>query len=136
VKKYATILVYINHLYNLQDCTFSLKYSCKFLFLYSVGLMKPFCCPVLFSEITRIKKTELIVGSCDERRIFIYKPFCAISNKDLPLGLMDDLWTWAQKFTQVVDEVDSLLSENRIWKQRTVDIGVISAEDALNHGFR
>jgi NADH:ubiquinone oxidoreductase subunit D len=49
---------------------------------------------------------------------------------------MDDLWKWAQKFPQLIDEVDGVLTENRIWKQRTVDIGVISAEDALNYGFR
>ena len=56
--------------------------------------------------------------------------------KDLPLGLMDDLWRWAEKFPQIIEEVDTVLTENRIWKQRTIDIGVISAEDALNYGFR
>jgi NADH:ubiquinone oxidoreductase subunit D len=49
---------------------------------------------------------------------------------------MDDIWDWSQKFPQMVDEIDSLLTENRIWKQRTIDIGVISAEDALDYGFR
>lgn len=56
-------------------------------------------------------------------------------DRDLPLGLMDDIWDWSQKFPQIVDEIDRLLTENRIWKQRTIDIGVISAEDALNYGF-
>ncbi len=54
----------------------------------------------------------------------------------MPLGLMDDIYEWIEKFGQRIDEVDELLSPNRIWKQRTVDIGVISAEDALNYGFR
>jgi NADH:ubiquinone oxidoreductase subunit D len=49
---------------------------------------------------------------------------------------MDDIWQWSQRLPQLIDEVDSVLTENRIWKQRTVDIGVISAEDALNYGFR
>jgi len=49
---------------------------------------------------------------------------------------MDDIYEWIEKFGQRLDEVDELLTENRIWKQRTVDIGVISAEDALNYGFR
>ena len=61
--------------------------------------------------------------------------WCA-SVQDMPLGLMDDIFQWAEKFGQLVDELDDLLTENRIWKQRTVDIGVISAEDALNYGFR
>ncbi|ESO08417.1 hypothetical protein HELRODRAFT_75061 [Helobdella robusta] len=56
-------------------------------------------------------------------------------DRDLPLGLMDDIFKWAQIFPQVINEVDDLLTENRIWKQRTMDIGVISASDALNYGF-
>ncbi|KAL7294874.1 hypothetical protein TKK_0011798 [Trichogramma kaykai] len=54
---------------------------------------------------------------------------------DLPLGLMDDIYDWASKYGERIDEVEDLLSENRIWIQRTKDIGVISAEDALNYGF-
>lgn len=54
---------------------------------------------------------------------------------DLPIGLMDDIYRWAEAFPQRVDEVEDLLTENRIWKQRTVDIGVVKAEDALNWGF-
>ena len=54
----------------------------------------------------------------------------------MPLGLMDDIYEFIGKFGQRLDEVDDLLTENRIWKARTVDIGVISAEDALNYGFR
>ncbi len=54
----------------------------------------------------------------------------------MPLGLMDDIYDWIKKFGQRLDEVDDILTNNRIWKQRTVDIGIISAEDALNYGFR
>merc|ERR1719320_1192130 len=54
---------------------------------------------------------------------------------DMPLGLMEDIHIWAQQYGQRIDEVDDLLTENRIWKARTQDIGVISAEDALNYGF-
>ena len=49
---------------------------------------------------------------------------------------MDDMYEWMSKFGQRIDEVDDVLSNNRIWKQRIVDVGVISAEDALNYGFR
>ncbi|CAH1164759.1 unnamed protein product [Phaedon cochleariae] len=54
---------------------------------------------------------------------------------DLPLGLMDDIYEFASKFNERIDEVEDVLTNNRIWVQRTEDIGVISAEDALNYGF-
>jgi len=54
---------------------------------------------------------------------------------DLPLGLMDDIFEFAMKFSERLDEVEDVLTSNRIWVQRTVDIGVVSAEDALNYGF-
>ena len=49
---------------------------------------------------------------------------------------MDDIYELIGKFGQRIDEVDDLLTMNRIWRQRTIDIGVISAEEALNYGFR
>lgn len=54
---------------------------------------------------------------------------------DLPLGLMDDIYDWASKYSQRLDEVEDLLTDNRIWRQRTINIGCVSAEDALNWGF-
>ncbi|PAA89658.1 hypothetical protein BOX15_Mlig012976g5 [Macrostomum lignano] len=56
-------------------------------------------------------------------------------DRDLPVGLLEDIYDWNKKFVQRIDEVDDLLTENRIWVMRTKDIGVISAEDALNYGF-
>jgi NADH-quinone oxidoreductase subunit D len=55
--------------------------------------------------------------------------------RDLPAGLEDRIALWADTFPKFVDELQELLTGNRIWKQRTVDIGVISAEDALAWGF-
>ncbi|CAG0894056.1 unnamed protein product [Darwinula stevensoni] len=54
---------------------------------------------------------------------------------DLPLGLMDDIWDWSSKYGQRLDEVEDLLTNNPIWRQRTIDIGVVSYEDALNFGM-
>ncbi|XP_067937183.1 NADH-ubiquinone oxidoreductase 49 kDa subunit-like [Watersipora subatra] len=54
---------------------------------------------------------------------------------DMPLGLMDDIYDWASKYNERIQEVDDLLTSNRIWVQRTKDIGIVSAEDALNYGF-
>jgi NADH-quinone oxidoreductase subunit D len=56
-------------------------------------------------------------------------------SKDLPAGLTDDIAAWAETFPKFIDDVEGLLTGNRIWKQRTVDVGVISAEDALAWGF-
>ncbi|KAJ8958437.1 hypothetical protein NQ318_002223 [Aromia moschata] len=56
-------------------------------------------------------------------------------SQDLPLGLLDDIYEFASKFSERIDEVEDVLTTNRIWVQRTEDIGVISAEDALNYGF-
>jgi NADH-quinone oxidoreductase subunit D len=55
--------------------------------------------------------------------------------KDLPAGLEDRIAAWAETFPKFIDDLESLLSANRIWKQRTVDIGVFSAEEALAWGF-
>ncbi|XP_055714561.1 NADH-ubiquinone oxidoreductase 49 kDa subunit-like [Phlebotomus papatasi] len=54
---------------------------------------------------------------------------------DMPLGLMDDIWEFASKFGERLDEVEDVLTTNRIWVQRTVDIGIVTAEEALNWGF-
>ncbi len=56
-------------------------------------------------------------------------------NRDLPHGLTERIAAWADTFPSFLDDLSGLLSGNRIWKQRTVDIGVISAEDALAWGF-
>jgi len=49
---------------------------------------------------------------------------------------MDNIYEWISKYGQRLDEVDEVLSGNRIWIERTKDVGVISAEDAINYGFR
>jgi NADH-quinone oxidoreductase subunit D len=55
--------------------------------------------------------------------------------KDLPAGITDQISAWAETFPKFVDELEELLTTNRIWLQRTVDIGVMSAEQALAWGF-
>ncbi len=56
-------------------------------------------------------------------------------NRDLPVGLDERIAAWAETFPKFIDDLEQLLTANRIWKQRTVDIGVISAEDALGWGW-
>ena len=56
-------------------------------------------------------------------------------HRDLPDGLVEDIAAWAERFPRVLDDVEELLTENRIWKQRNVDIGVVTPEQALDWGF-
>jgi NADH-quinone oxidoreductase subunit D len=54
---------------------------------------------------------------------------------DLPAGWLDDVETFIGKFDAAVDEYESLLTNNRIWKRRTVGIGVVSPEEAIEWGI-
>ena len=54
---------------------------------------------------------------------------------DMPSGLAEDIHGWADHFPKFIDDCETLLTENRIFKQRTVDIGVITADQALDWGF-
>ena len=56
-------------------------------------------------------------------------------HQDLPERLVEDIAAWVPPFLKVVDDIESLLSENRIFKQRNADIGVISLEDCIKWGF-
>lgn len=50
-------------------------------------------------------------------------------------SLLDFIWDFTERFPSLVDEYEALLTQNRIWKQRTVGIGVVSPERALQLGF-
>ncbi len=54
---------------------------------------------------------------------------------DLPIGLCDDIYSFCEQFASRIDEMEELLTHNRIWKQRLVDIGVVTAEQAKAWGF-
>ena len=56
-------------------------------------------------------------------------------HQDLPQKLIDDIEAWCDPFLKTVDDIDTLLTGNRIFKQRNVDIGVVSLEDAWKWGF-
>ncbi|MFZ5789073.1 MAG: NADH-quinone oxidoreductase subunit D [Pseudomonadota bacterium] len=117
---------------------------------------------VLFDEITRILNHLLNVPAyamdvgavtpflwCFEQRELLMEFYERVSgarlhaayyrpggvHQDLPAGLLDDVMKWAEAFPGVLDDIEGLLTENRIFKQRLVDIGVVSAADALDWGF-
>ena len=56
-------------------------------------------------------------------------------HQDLPPALIDDIYDWCEPFLGVVDDLEGLLTENRIFKQRNVDIGVVTLEEAWARGF-
>jgi NADH dehydrogenase (ubiquinone) Fe-S protein 2 len=136
----------------------------KFLLLKSLltFLIKFFYISALFAEITRILNHIMAVGThaldvgaltpffwLFEEREKMMEFYERVSGArmhaayirpggvslDLPLGLLDDIYEFSSKFGERLDEVEDVLTTNRIWVQRTEDIGIVSAEDALNYGF-
>ena len=116
----------------------------------------------LFSELTRIMNHLLAVSThaldvgamtpmlwVFEEREKLYEFYERVSgarmhaayfrpggvHQDLPLGLIDDINTFAQNLPARLDEMEEFLTGNRIWKQRLVDIGIVDAEKALDYGF-
>ena len=55
--------------------------------------------------------------------------------RDLPAGLLEDIADFADSFPKMIDDMETLLTENRIFKQRTVDLGVVNKAQALDLGF-
>lgn len=56
-------------------------------------------------------------------------------HQDIPAGMDQDIYNFAKGFEKIIDDVDHLLTENRIWKQRLVDIGTVTAAQAMDWGF-
>lgn len=54
---------------------------------------------------------------------------------DLPEGILEDISVFVHDFKQHLADVEDLLTDNRVWKQRTVDIGVVSQKEAMDYGF-
>lgn len=55
--------------------------------------------------------------------------------QDLPLGCSEDIFRFCEQFASRIDEMEEMLTNNRIWKQRLVDIGTVTARQALDWGF-
>jgi NADH dehydrogenase (ubiquinone) Fe-S protein 2 len=56
-------------------------------------------------------------------------------NMDLPKGLLNDIYIFSEQFNLRLNEIEDMLTENRIWKQRLVDIGTVNVKDAYDWGF-
>jgi len=95
-----------------------------------VGAMTPF----LWAFEEREKLMEFYERVCGARMHATYIRPGGISN-DLPLSFLDDLFLFLNQFVLRLDEIEEMLTANRIWKERLVDIGVISAKNVLEWGF-
>ncbi len=56
-------------------------------------------------------------------------------HQDIPAGMENDIDTFCDGFGKIIDDVEGLVTNNRIWKQRTVDVGVVTPEQAQAWGF-
>ena len=54
---------------------------------------------------------------------------------DLPIGLLSDIFLFVNQFKVKLLEIEEMLNDNRIWKQRLVDVGVVSSKQAQDWGF-
>ena len=95
-----------------------------------VGAMTPFLW--LFEE--REVLYEFCERACGARMHMNYYRPGGVS-ADIPAGLTDDVRAWVERFPKVITDTETLLTENRIFRQRTVGIGEITLEDALDWGF-
>ena len=117
---------------------------------------------VLFSEITRLLN-HLLAVSCHALDVGAMTPFFwgfeereklmefyeRVSgarmhssyfrpggvNQDIPLGLLNDIFIFCNQFNTRLDEFEEMLTNNRIWKQRLIDIGVVTTQEAFDWGF-
>ena len=56
-------------------------------------------------------------------------------NFDIPQGLLEDIYLFTKQFTHRIDEIEEMLTNNRIWRLRLSEIGIINRKDALDLGF-
>ena len=56
-------------------------------------------------------------------------------HRDLPRGLTDDIILFCKSFPKIIDDLESLLTDNRIFKQRNVNIGIVTKQEALDYSF-
>lgn len=95
-----------------------------------VGAMTPYFW--LFEEREKLREFYERVSGARRHAAYI-RPGGVAS--DLPLGLLDDIEQFCQTFGTRLDEMDEILTSNRIWKGRLVDVGVLTAKDARAYGF-
>ncbi|MBX3456738.1 MAG: NADH-quinone oxidoreductase subunit D [Candidatus Paracaedibacteraceae bacterium] len=90
--------------------------------------------PLLYGFEEREKIMEFYERVCGARLHAAYLRPGGV-HQDMTPELIQDIYAFTETCPKIIDDIEELLTENRIFKQRTVDIGVISAQDALDWGF-
>jgi NADH-quinone oxidoreductase subunit D len=90
--------------------------------------------PMLWAFEEREKLMEFYERTCGARLHAAYYRVGGV-HQDMPAGMGDDILAWAEEFPKFLEDMETLLNDNRIFKQRTVDIGVVSADEAMAWGF-
>jgi NADH-quinone oxidoreductase subunit D len=115
---YAEIGRVLNHLLNISA------------FALDVGAMTPFLW--MFEEREKLMEFYERISGARLHAAFFRPGGVAF---DMPAGLAEDILRFCDTFPKIVDDVEDLLNDNRIFRQRTVDIGVVNAEQAMDWGF-
>jgi NADH-quinone oxidoreductase subunit D len=115
---FAEISRILNHLLNITT------------FAIDVGAITP----ALWGFEEREKLMEFHEAACGARLHANYFRPGGVA-KDLPAGLTERISEWSRKFPKFIDDLETLLTENRIFKQRLVDIGIMSLQDCFDWGF-
>ncbi|MAK62002.1 MAG: NADH-quinone oxidoreductase subunit D [Ponticaulis sp.] len=90
--------------------------------------------PITWGFEEREKLMEFYERACGSRLHAAYFRPGGV-HQDLPPELLDDIIVWCDQFLPVMQDIETLLTDNRIFKQRNADIGVVSVQDALDWGF-
>ena len=115
---FAEISRILNHLLNVPA------------YALDIGAMTP----MLWAFEEREKLMEFQEAVCGARLHAAYYRIGGV-HQDLPAGLAEKIKDWATQFPKFIDDLEGLLTENRIFKQRSVDIGIITKEEALAWGM-
>ena len=115
---YSEIGRILNHLLNITD------------FAIDVGAMTP----ILWGFEERERLMEFYERVCGARLHAAYFRPGGV-HQDLPAGLLEDIGRFCDTFPKLIDDLEGLLTDNRIFRQRTVDIGVVTKQAAMDWGF-
>jgi len=115
---FAEITRLLNHLLNVTA------------FALDVGAMTPF----LWAFEEREKLMEFYERVSGARLHSAYFRPGGVA-RDMPAGMTDDIGAYVKTLPKIVDDMESLLTDNRIFKQRTVDIGIVTTDQAIDLGF-
>ncbi|MEG3618048.1 NADH-quinone oxidoreductase subunit D [Magnetovibrio sp. PR-2] len=115
---YCEIGRILNHILNVSS------------YAMDVGAMTP----MLWAFEDRERLMEFCERVCGARMHMNYFRVGGVA-RDMPEGLAEDILAWADQFPQMIDDMETLLTNNRIFKQRTVDVAIVSEAEALDWGF-